>query len=137
MSENYRELCNDELSKLSELGIAEAQVEYGYRLLNGLSMDRSDIEEAIKWFKLSSSQGNAYALFYLGTMYKIGVGLEKDLKKAFLLYSESAEKGLSIAQYYLGDMYQYGVGTTVNEELAIKWITESQSLKEQNNFINV
>lgn len=127
----YSELSKDEIFKLAELGIAEAQVEYGYRLLKNSSQSEININSALKWFNLSSNQGNADAMFNLATMYKMGVGVERNLAKAFQLYKQSAEKGLSAAKYFLGEMYRYGMGTDVNEEMALKWITDSHSVTEE------
>lgn len=127
---NYSELSNEELNKLAEVGISEAQEECGYRLLKESSFCEKNIDRAMKWFTLSSGQGNLMAIFNLATMYKMGIGVEKDLEKAFTLYQKCAKQGLSAAKYFLGEMYRYGLGTEANEELAIKWITESHSDKK-------
>lgn len=124
-NENYKELNNQELKKLADLGIPEAQVEYGYRYLYGTSEYEMDLEKAFSWFSLAADQNNPQALFNLATMYKMGLGVEKDLDSAFKLYFKSANQGLSAAQYYLAEMYKAGLGTNHNDEEALKWIVKS------------
>lgn len=135
--ENYKSLENDELKKLAEIGIVEAQVEYGYRFLHGTSEYDMDLNEAFKWFKLASEKNDPQALFNLATMYKMGLGTEKDVNKAFSLYLDSAKKGLSAAQYYVGEMYQKGIGTECNDEEALKWIVKSYTRSNPKNSVAV
>lgn len=131
-NDDYRLLDNKELLKLAELGIAEAQVEYGYRFLYGTSDYPMDLKKAFKWFSLASEKSDANALFNLATMYKMGLGVEKDLELAFDYYSKSADLGLSIAQYYLADMYKNGLGTEHDSEKALSLTIKSYSSSSVN-----
>ncbi len=128
--EDYKKLDKVELLKLAELGISEAQVEYGYRFLSGASESPVDLKESFRWFTLASEQDDPNGLFNLATMYKMGLGVERDLELAFKLYSRSADLGLAISQYYLGDMYKNGLGTEHNSEEALKWTIKSYSNSE-------
>lgn len=124
-SENYNLLKKEELLKLAELGISEAQEEYGYRLLLESNVDNTKLKEAANWFSLSAEQGNARGMFNLATMYKMGQGVEFDYIKAFELYKKSSDLGLSVAKYFLSEMYKYGLGVEKDEEKALSLVAES------------
>ncbi len=46
----------------------------------------------------------------MANVYRLGMGVPKDMKKAFELYQVAAELGNADAQIDLGDMYYYGRG---------------------------
>lgn len=125
--EDYKKIDIDQLKKLAELGIAQAQEELGYRLLNSSTYNSENLKEAVKWFELSSAQGNALAKSHLATMYKMGLGVTKDIYKAFELYKESSELGSNAAKYYLSEMYKKGEGVEKDEALALEIMKESFS----------
>lgn len=57
----------------------------------------------------------------IANMYRMGMGVPKDMKKAFELYQVAAELGNTDAQVDLGDMYYYGKETTQSYEKANYW----------------
>lgn len=124
-SENYKLLKKEELIKLAELGIPEAQEEYGYKLLIESNGKDAQLKEAVKWFTLSADQGNPRGMFNLATMYKMGQGIETDYIKAFELYKRSSDLGLPVAKYFLSEMYKYGLGVEKDEDKALSLATES------------
>lgn len=122
--EDYKKLEMENLKRLAEVGISEAQEEMGYRLLKDIS-SATVLIEAVKWFTLSANQGNSLAMFHLATMYKMGLGVEKDNNKAFELYKKSSDLGLNTAKYYLADMYKSGSGVEKDEVVALEYMQES------------
>jgi uncharacterized protein len=65
-----------------------------------------NINEAVKWFKLSAERHNADALFMLGKIYEFGdEGIQQDAIKSIGYYTDAANKGHTESQYYLGYHY--------------------------------
>ncbi|CAM9762619.1 unnamed protein product, partial [Sphacelaria rigidula] len=52
-----------------------------------------DLQEAVKWFRHSSRQGNAQACQNLGICHQAGLGLPKDLPKAEGLFRQAVAGG--------------------------------------------
>ena len=78
------------------------------------------------WTPLAE-QGDAYAQFKLGRMYRKGKGVPQDDKTAVKWYKLAAEQGYANAQYNLGLMYRrpgslYGDGVPQNYKTAVKGI---------------
>jgi TPR repeat protein len=61
---------------------------YQYGL--GVSKDET---EAVKWYRKSAEQGNAFGQNNLGAMYEYGNGVNKDILKAVSWYRKAAEQG--------------------------------------------
>lgn len=57
----------------------------------------------------------------MANVYRLGMGVPKDMKKAFELYQVAAELGNTDAQVDLGDMYYYGEETPQSYEKANYW----------------
>jgi TPR repeat protein len=68
-----------------------------------------DHEEAIKWYRLATEQGNGLAQMGLGLAYISGEGVTRDYEEARRFLTLSAEKEPH-AQYTLGALY-YEKGT--------------------------
>ena len=56
--------------KAAEQGHADAQLNLGYNLANGLGVTQSDTEAA-RWYKMAADQGDAQALSNLGLLTKV------------------------------------------------------------------
>ncbi|WP_312982775.1 tetratricopeptide repeat protein [Atlantibacter sp.] len=57
----------------------------------------------------------------IANMYRMGMGVPKDMKKSFELYQVTAELGNTDAQVDLGDMYYSGKETSQSYEKANYW----------------
>ncbi|MCZ7837065.1 tetratricopeptide repeat protein [Atlantibacter hermannii] len=57
----------------------------------------------------------------MANVYRLGMGVPKDMKKAFELYQIAAELGNTDAQVDLGDMYYYGEETFQSYDKANYW----------------
>ncbi|KAH3767715.1 sel1 repeat family protein [Pelomyxa schiedti] len=62
-----------------------------------------DSHEAVKWLRLSASQGNSLALRNLGDYYRSGKGTN-DIKEAFRLYLLASSKGDHAASAYISEI---------------------------------
>jgi len=81
----------------------------------------ADLEEAVKWYRLSAKQGNADAQNNLATMYAEGEGVEKDTHKAAEWYERAAQHGNFDAPNNLGAIYLQGIGMTRDYVRAYMW----------------
>jgi tetratricopeptide (TPR) repeat protein len=69
----------------------------------GMKCDREgDIEGAIQYYSKAATLGNMPAHFNLSVMYKLGEGVEKDMKKYLHHMEEAAIGGHPTARYNLG-----------------------------------
>jgi len=64
----------------------------------------------------AAEQGDAKALFEIGSRYAEGRGGDQDLKQAAIWYERSAEAGFAPAQYRIGNFYEKAIG--VDRDLA-------------------
>ena len=81
----------------------------------------SDYATAAVLFKKAAQQGDMEAQFYLGHLYRKGVGVTLNKEESFKWLTKSAEQGHIRAQFNLGLMYASGYGVTKNIPEAIKW----------------
>lgn len=100
----------------AKLGNVDAQLSLGfcYDLGRGVEVNK---KEAVKWYILSASKNNKYALANLANiLYDV-----KDYEEAVKWYRKSADLGLDYAQYRMGLSYQFGRGVPKDDAEAAKW----------------
>jgi TonB family protein len=78
-------------------------------------------KEAVKWYRKSAKQGEAYGQFNLGTLYLKGRGVKQSDKEAANWYRKAAEQGNANGQRLLGSMYEKGRGVKQSDKEAVKW----------------
>ena len=69
-----------------------------------------DYKLALVWSVKVARQGEPKARYLLGSMYRDGKGVPKDLARALVLFRQAADQNLHWAQYTLGLMYLLGEG---------------------------
>lgn len=74
------------------------------------SYSKKDYESARKFFEISADNGKGLSYFYLGIIYKYGLGVESDLYKSFNYYSKAMKMGIDIAYKSVAEMYFLGEG---------------------------
>ncbi|MFN7139170.1 MAG: tetratricopeptide repeat protein [Limisphaerales bacterium] len=122
LAERLRTIVGDsfasskELKERAERGEADAQHQLGQRYF-----ESGDYAEALKWYQLSASQGNAKAQKSLGVLYVTGQGVTRDLQEAVKWYKMAADQGDAEAQYSLGLRYVNGEAVGQNFAEAAKW----------------
>ena len=72
------------------------------------------------WLPLAE-QGDAEAQNYLGILYYLGFGVNRDYAKALQWYQKAAKSGNPDAQRNFGDMIHFGRGTSKDNYRAFKW----------------
>ena len=93
--------------------------------IGGICIEDKNYKEALKWFKKSAEQGNAYGQCMLGAMYYKGEEVEQDYKEALKWFKKSAEQGNAYGQWLLGTMYASGEGVEQDYTEALKWLKKS------------
>lgn len=73
------------------------------------------------WLPLAQ-QGDAYSQWAMGTLYRNGQGVGRDLRRAMDWFRKSADQGLAGAQWDLGYMYAEGIAQPRDEVLARRWL---------------
>jgi len=71
---------------------------------------QQDYAEAVKWYRLATEQGNAYAQYNLGVMYDNGIDVPQDYAEAVKWYRLAAEQGNANSQHNMGVLYGNGNG---------------------------
>ena len=86
-----------------------------------VAFENGDYETAYTlWLPLAES-GDADAQNYLGILYYLGFGVQKDYKKALDWYERAAKAGHADAQRNYGDMINFGRGIQRSNQEAYKW----------------
>ena len=83
--------------------------------------EQSDYATAVTLFTKAAQNGDMEAQFYLGHLYRKGLGVTLNKEEAFKWLKKAAEQGYVRAQFDLGLMYASGYGVTKNIPEAIKW----------------
>ncbi len=89
------------------------------------AFNQGDYELARRLWQPSAEQGDADAQNYLGILYHLGLGMDKDYRKGAEWYRRAAESGNAYAQRNLGTMYEFGLGVAQDEMQAYAWYYES------------
>lgn len=91
-------------------------------VLPALAQQTSDV-------RALAEQGNPEAQFILGSMYRDGQGVEKNLEETLKWWEMAAELGNVDAQFALGNIYSGGFGVTQDYVQSYMWfdITAAQT----------
>lgn len=85
------------------------------------AFEKGDYVTAYKLWQPLAQNGDAEAQNYLGILYYLGFGVNRDYKKALEWYEKAAMAGHADAQRNYGDMLHFGRGTKKNNYEAYKW----------------
>lgn len=77
--------------------------------------------EASRLWRPLAEKGDPQAQNYLGILYQLGLGVDRDYALAFKWYHSAAVHGNADAQRNLGALYQQGQGTAQNNLWAYAW----------------
>jgi len=80
-----------------------------------------DYAESVKWYTKAAKQGNTLSQTWLGIMYDLGWGVNKDNKEANKWYRKAADQNDTLAQLRLGSHYFHGWGVPKDVNEAEKW----------------
>ena len=85
------------------------------------AFDTGDYHSAYKLFKPGAEAGDSEAQNYLGVLYYLGLGVNRDLPKALHWYEKAALQGHPEAQFNYGLMFHNAYGTEHDMTNAFKW----------------
>lgn len=124
------------LMPLAKQGDPKAQLRLALMYGGGQGVPKNTIE-AMKWFRKSAEQENAFNQNYLGILYRDGIDVPQDYNEAVRWFRKSAEQGYAHAQHNLGVMYDNGKGVSQDDIEAAKWYrlsAEQGNAGAQNNL---
>lgn len=115
----YKLFANGEIEKAMTMcesepcaGVLECQ-----RFLAWRYYDKNDLEAALKWFGKAVEQGDAEAMFGMGSVYFI----RQDFVAAARYFEQAVENGCGRACHWLGHIHCLGLGVPRNDHTAIEW----------------
>ncbi len=113
------------IKECAELGDAECRYDVAVLYQNGIGTEKN-ILEAVKWYKLSASQGNVNSMGNLAEILLDGAdGVPSDKFMAERLMTSAAEAGSVGAMESLGIWNSSGALGEVNFEKAKKWLSKA------------
>ncbi len=86
-----------------------------------VAFNKGDYETAYKLWRPIAEQGDAEAQNYMGIIYYLGLGVNRDYTKALNWYEKAAKAGYADGQRNYGDMLHFGRGTKKDNYQAYKW----------------
>ena len=107
-----------EFKEAASTGDAAAQYQLAnmYRSGQGVA---SNLDEAVKWYRLAADHGNADAQLELGFLYLVGT--LRNYQEAAKLFRMAADQGVAMGQFSYGGMYERGYGVAQDTNEAVKW----------------
>ena len=85
------------------------------------AFEKGDYEKAHRLWAPLAERGDTEAQNYLGIMYYLGLGPDRDYGKALHWYKKAAAAGHPDAQRNYGDMINFGRGIKKDNYQAYKW----------------
>lgn len=86
-------------------------------------------DEAIRYLKLATQQGEIKGIVTLAYAYQHGVGIKEDQKEAFNLYQMAAQKGEPLSMYEISVYYKEGIVVPKNDEKSFFWMKKSANFE--------
>lgn len=111
-------------AQAAELGVTEAEYDYGYCLQSGHGRPQ-DLVEANDWYRKAAAHGSLNAAFKLGWSSRLGRGAVKDPAAALGWFRQCAVAGDSVCQALVGQMFELGEGTPARLDSAMVWYGRS------------
>jgi TPR repeat protein len=110
-----------ELRAKAEQDNAQAQNELGEAFRLGKLGLKTNVVEAVKWYRKAAEQNYAEAQYSLGFCYATGESVAKDAVEAVKWFRKAAEQHYAKAQTGLGYSYVTGQGVEKDCLEAVKW----------------
>jgi TPR repeat protein len=118
------------MSALNKKSAAGNGYEKAQRELAEYYLEKEQYDNALAWFKKSAKSGNMKSAYVLSTIYRLGIGVEKNYSVSLAWMKYAAKSDDSEALRSLGQMYLIGFGTEKDEKQAIKYF--KSSIKKNN-----
>jgi TPR repeat protein len=115
------------LRRMAEAGSRDAQFHVGRAYMYGTGGIASDIEEAVKWFRLAARQGHTMAKSEAG--YLLYWRLDEP-EEGLKWIEEAAREGFSLAEANYGAVLLWGLHTPSRPREGIRWIEKAVARKD-------
>ncbi len=122
----------DTIIKHADGGLATGQHALGIMYLIGRGVPK-DLQKAVHFLELSSSQGHAKSQDELGALYMKGnAGLKENKAEGVRLFTLAADQGYVMAKIDVGMCYSCGDGVEKSEDQALKYYFDANSKSSKN-----
>lgn len=115
----------DDAAAVRWLEKAAKEVPPAVFVLAKLHEENGNYAEALKWYRLLASQGDADSQNDVGHMYETGRGVAQNYGEAAKWYRLAADQGNAEAQNNLGALYAKGQGVPRDDVQAYMWFALS------------
>ena len=122
------------LKQAAELGVAEAQYNFGVTLENGYGIEKN-IDSAFYWYLKSANQGWNDGLYKMMMAHANGIGAEQSNNKAFEYALACASNNDITCMFNVVGAYQDGLGTEKNLEKMLEWAIKIGKLENPENLM--
>jgi len=122
------------LKQAAELGIAEAQYNFGVTLENGYGIEKN-IDSAFYWYLKSANQGWNDGLYKMMMAHANGIGAEQSNDKAFEYALACASNNDITCMFNVVGAYQDGLGTEKDLEKMLEWAIKIGKLETPENLM--
>ena len=100
------------------------------------TLELGKVQEAVKEFQAAFEAGNGDGAFYIGRLFEMGLGVDKDMTRATQLYAAAVSKNSALAQNRLGLMHLSGESVLQDYKRAAELICASADQNDQNGAFN-
>jgi TPR repeat protein len=110
-------------------GHAETQCYVGFMYEKGIHRlgKKTDMNKALRWYRISAKNGNAYAQYLLGRCYFEGKGVTKSDEIAIRHIQQSADNAHPLAQWTLAQAFHLGKCVQKSLVKAFCWAVRAAS----------
>jgi len=88
--------------------------------LGNQAYENNQYDDGIDYFEKAGNLNHIKAVFTLGNLYHLGVGVSQDYDKARLYYKRASKLGCSNSMLNLAFLHDHGLGGPMNQEKAIR-----------------
>lgn len=93
------------------------------------AIDRHDYAEAVRLLRPLAEAGNATAQNNLGTLYQLGLGVDRNLQEAIKWFKLAVERGEGSAAHNIGTIYLTGSPEIpADQDESKKWYRKAREL---------
>jgi len=93
--------------------------------------------QALQWYQKAADGGNADAMFNLGSLHMMGLGVPVDYQAAIRWFRAAADRGDARAMNQIGALYGEGRGVQRDYAEALRWIRKAADEGEPTAMNNV
>jgi len=104
---------------------ADHWVKAGENYIYGENGKTINYEIAFNYFQKAADKNNSTAQYYVGVMFRDGIGCQGNSEEAVKWFKKAATQGFPEAQYNLGVMYRDGFGDTKDPVEAVEWFKKA------------